>query len=83
MHKPLKGISLRLHEYYILCINQIITFTFGPSFFTMFISIFGAFGWKIEAPWTIPLAPGASIGENTVVNSLGVCFYENLQKLYF
>ncbi len=36
------------------------------SFFAMLISTFGAFGWKIEAPWTIPLAQGASIGENMV-----------------
>ena len=32
----------------------------------MLISNSGTSGWKIEAPQTISLAPGASIGENTV-----------------
>ncbi len=32
----------------------------------MFISVFSAFGEKIESPLTIALAPGASIRENTI-----------------
>ncbi len=38
----------------------------SQSFFTKLIPKFGASGWKIEAPQTTSLAPGASIGGNTV-----------------
>ncbi len=40
--------------------------TFLLSVFNMFIPILGSSRQKIQAPQTIPLAPGASIGENTV-----------------
>ena len=36
-------------------------------FYTMFISKFGAFGQNLEAPLTLSLAPGASIGGNMYI----------------
>ena len=46
------------------------TLDFLRSSFTMFISKFGEFGQKMEAPLTLSLAPGACIGGNTVC----ICF---------
>ena len=43
------------------------------SVFTMFISKIGALGLKIEAPLTLSLAPGASIGGNTVYGMMTPC----------
>ena len=49
----------------------------------MLISKFGASGWKIEAPQTTSLAPGASIGENMVLvlaRTLSLVLPENEYK---
>ena len=49
-----------------MCFEAEKIWNFSLDFFTVFNSKFGDSGKKIEAPQTTSLAPGASIGENTV-----------------
>ena len=49
--------------------TSVLGLTTQNSIFYLFISIIGTSWQKLEAPLTLSLAPGASIGENTVVYS--------------
>ena len=52
------------------------------SFFIVLISKFGASRWKIEAPQTISLALGASIGGNTVYHFISFYILVPFMALY-